>query len=158
MEKEGFKKDIYTLETLATEMFWRDKNGVPAEQVYWNRGLWAEQERLRKALDEGMVINNEWCRGDFRVPRVLIHAHGLDAYLNGMDEFRRRIEAALNHGVNFTVGCACKYFLYGDLENQHFFCTRLRPSIFQRKKTNYDKKERITPLHRKEMVQENHFW
>ena len=51
MEKESFKKSIYTLETLATEMFWRDKNGVPAEQVYWNRGLWAEQERLRKALD-----------------------------------------------------------------------------------------------------------
>ena len=25
MEKESFRKSIYTLETLATEMFWRDK-------------------------------------------------------------------------------------------------------------------------------------
>ena len=145
MEKESFKKSIYTLETLATEMFWRDKNGVPAEQVYWNRGLWAEQERLRKALDEGMVINSEWCRGDFRVPRVLIHGHGLNAYLNGMDEFRRRIEVALKYGVNFTVGCACKSFLYKDLENQHFFAPDYARQYFRERRETMTKKN-VLPL------------
>ena len=145
MEKESFRKSIYTLETLATEMFWRDKNGVPVEQVYWNRGLWAEQERLRKALDEGMVINNEWCRGDFRVPRVLTHAHGLDAYLNGMDEFRRRIEAVLNHGVNFTVDCACKSFLYRDLENQQFFAPDYARQYFRERGETMTKKK-VLPL------------
>ena len=145
MEKESFKKSIYTLETLATEMFWRDKNGVPAEQVYWNRGLWAEQERLRKALDEGMVINSEWCRGDFRVPRVLIHGHGLNAYLNGMDEFRRRIEVAMKYGVNFTVGCACKYFLYKDLENQHFFAPDYARQYFRERRETMTKKN-VLPL------------
>ena len=145
MEKESFRKSIYTLETLATEMFWRDKNGVPAEQVYWNRGLWAEQERLRKALDEGMVINNEWCRGYFRVPRVLIHGHGLDAYLNGMDEFRRRIEVALKYGVNFTVGCACKSFFYRDLENRQFFAPDYARQYFRERRETMTKKN-VLPL------------
>ena len=145
MEKESFKKSIYTLETLATEMFWRDKNGVPAEQVYWNRGLWAEQERLRKALDEGMVINNKWCREDFHVPRVLIHGHWLGAYLNGMDEFRRRIEVALKYGVNFTVGCACKSFFYRDLENRQFFAPDYARQYFRERRETMTKKN-VLPL------------
>lgn len=141
MAKENFMKQIFTLETLATEMFWRDKNGVPTEQVYWNRGLWAEQERLRKALDEGVVINNEWCGGDFRVPRVLTHAHGMYAYLNGMDEFRRRIEVVLEHGVNFTVECAFKSFYYGDRENQQFLAPDYVVQYFRKRGETMTKKK-----------------
>lgn len=69
----------------------------------------------------------------------------MDAYLNGMDEFRRRIEAALNHGVNFTVGCACKSFLYKDLENQHFFAPDYARQYFRERRETMTKKN-VLPL------------
>lgn len=105
MAEESLLKQTYTLEDLANDLFWRDLGSKDADSVYWNKGLWAEQERLRKALNEGIVINNEWCREDFRIPRTL--HHGMYEYLKGADEFRCRVGIALNYGVNLTREGAC---------------------------------------------------
>ena len=93
MEEESFTKQIYTLEDLAHDVFWRDLGSKDADSIYWNKGLWAEQERLRKALDEGVVINNEWCNEEFRISRTL--HHGMYEYLKGANEFRCRVGVVL---------------------------------------------------------------
>lgn len=116
MAEESFSKQIYTIEDLANDMFWRDLKELPADQVYWNHGLWAEQERLRKALDEGIVINNEWCNGDFRIPRTL--HHGMYEYLKGAHEFRCRVAIVLYYGDKFTQDGACSSFYSGDTKYQ----------------------------------------
>lgn len=116
MVEESFSKQIYTLEDLANDMFWRDSKEFSADQVYWNHGLWAEQERLRKALDKGIVINNEWCNEDFRIPRTL--HHGMYEYLKGANEFRCRVAIALYYGDKFTQDGACSFFYSGDTKNQ----------------------------------------
>ena len=105
MEEESFTKQIYTLEDLAHDVFWRDLGSKDADSIYWNKGLWAEQERLRKALDEGVVINNEWCNEEFRIPRTL--HHGMYEYLKGANEFRCRVGVVLYYGENFTNAAPC---------------------------------------------------
>lgn len=108
MAEESFTKQIYTLEDLAHDAFWRDLGSKDADSIDWNHGLWAEQERLRKALDEGVVINNEWCSEDFRIPRTL--HHGMCEYLKGANEFRCRVGVVLYYGENFTNSCACNFY------------------------------------------------
>lgn len=116
MAEEDYSKQTYTLEDLARDIFWRDLGSRDARAIDWNHGLWAEQERLRKALDEGVVINKEWCNEAFRIPRTL--THGMYEYLKGADEFRRRVEVVLNYGVNFTNGGACDF--YSSLRNINY--------------------------------------
>lgn len=116
MAEESFSKQAYTLEDLANDTFWRDMQFFPADQVYWNKGLWAEQERLRKALDKGVVINDEWCNEDFCIPRN--SHHGMYEYLKGADEFRRRVAIVLNYGDKFTQDGACSNFYSGDTKYQ----------------------------------------
>lgn len=108
MAEEDYSKQTYTIEDLARDIFWRDLGSKDADAIDWNHGLWAEQERLRKALDEGVVISKEWCNEDFRIPRTL--THGMYEYLKGADEFRHRVEVVLNYGVNFTNHCACDFY------------------------------------------------
>ena len=116
MAEESFTKQIYTLEDLAHDVFWRDLGSKDADSIYWNKGLWAEQERLRKALDEGVVINNEWCNEEFRIPRTL--HHGMYEYLKGANEFRCRVGVVLYYGENFTNAGACDFYS-SDVEYQH---------------------------------------
>lgn len=116
MAEESFSKQIYTLEDLANDMFWREMPRFPADPVYWNKGLWAEQERLRKALDKGVVINQEWCREDFRIPRT--STNGMFEYLKGADGFRRRVEIALDFGVNLAKEGAYHFFYSEDTKYQ----------------------------------------
>lgn len=108
MAEEDYSKQTYTIEDLARDIFWRDLGSGDARAIDWNHGLWAEQERLRKALNEGVVINNDWCNEAFRIPRTL--THGMYEYLKGADEFRRRVEVVLNYGVNFTNHGACDFY------------------------------------------------
>ena len=116
MADESFLKQAYTLEDLANDTFWRGKQRPLEDPVYWNKGLWAEQERLRKALDEGAVINREWCREDFCIPRT--STHGMFEYLEGADDFRRRVEIALDFGVNLAREGACHFFHSEDTKYQ----------------------------------------
>ena len=107
MSEESFTKQIYTLEDLANDVFWRDLGSKDSDSIYWNKGLWAEQERLRLALNKGVVINKDWCNEDFRIPRTL--THGMYEYLKGANEFRCRVGVVLNYGENFTNAGACDF-------------------------------------------------
>ena len=108
MAEESFSKQIYTLEDLARDVFWRDLGSKDSDSIDWNKGLWAEQERLRLALNKGVVINNDWCNEDFRIPRTL--THGMYEYLKGANEFRRMVGVLLCYGENFTNSGACDFY------------------------------------------------
>ena len=116
MSEESFSKQIYTLEDLANDVFWRDLGSKDSDSIDWNKGLWAEQERLRLALNKGVVINNDWCNEDFRIPRTL--THGMYEYLKGANEFRHRVGVVLNYGENFTNAGACDFYSE-DTKYQH---------------------------------------
>ena len=115
MSEESFAKQIYTLEDLAHDVFWRDLGSKDSDSIDWNKGLWAELERLRLALNKGVLINNDWCNEDFRIPRTL--THGMYEYLKGANEFRRRVVVVLNYGENFTNAGACDFYS-GDTKYQ----------------------------------------
>lgn len=87
-----------------------------SDSIDWNKGLWAEQERLRLALNKCVVINKDWCNEDFRIPRTL--THGMYEYLKGANEFRRRVDVVLYYGENFTNAGACDFYS-GDMYYQH---------------------------------------
>lgn len=116
MAEESFSKQIYTLEDLAYDVFWRDLGRKDADSIYWNKGFWAEQECLRLALSKGVVINKDWCNDAFRIPRTL--THGMYEYLKGANEFRRRVDVVLYYGENFTNAGACDFYS-GDMYYQH---------------------------------------
>ena len=116
MTEESFSKQTYTLEDFANDTFWRDLGSKDTDSIYWNYGLWAEQERLRKDLDEGVVVNSEWCNENFRIPRTL--HHGMYEYLKGANEFRCRVAIALYYGDKFTQDGACSSFYSGDTKYQ----------------------------------------
>ena len=116
MAEESFTKQIYTLEDLAHDVFWRDLGSKDSDSIDWNKGLWAEQERLRLALNKGGVINKDWCNEDFRIPRTL--THGMYEYLKGANEFRRRVDVVLYYGEKFTNAGACDFYS-GDTKYQH---------------------------------------
>lgn len=116
MAEESFTKQIYTLEDLAHDVFWRDMGINDSDSIDWNKGLWAEQERLRLSLNKGVVINKDWCNEDFRIPRTL--THGMYEYLKGANEFRRRVDVVLYYGENFTNAGACDFYS-GDMYYQH---------------------------------------
>lgn len=116
MAEECFTKQIYTLEDLAHDVFWRDMGSKDSDSMDWNKGLWAEQERLRLALNKGVVINKDWCNEDFRIPRTL--THGMYEYLKGANEFRRRVDVVLYYGEKFTNAGACDFYS-GDMYYQH---------------------------------------
>lgn len=116
MAEECFTKQIYTLEDLAHDVFWRDMGSKDSDSIDWNKGLWAEQERLRLALNKGVVINKDWCNEDFRIPRTL--THGMYEYLKGANEFRRRVDVVLYYGEKFTNAGACDFYS-GDMYYQH---------------------------------------
>lgn len=116
MAEECITKQIYTLEDLAHDVFWRDMGSKDSDSIDWNKGLWAEQERLRLALNKGVVINKDWCNEDFRIPRTL--THGMYEYLKGANEFRRRVDVVLYYGENFTNAGACDFYS-GDMYYQH---------------------------------------
>lgn len=147
MADESFLKQAYTLEDLANDIFWRDLKELPADQVYWNHGFWAEQERLRKALDEGVVINNEWYNEDFRIPRTL--HHGMYEYLKGADEFRCRVGVVLYYGDKFTQDGACLSFYSGDTKYQQRPAPDYVARYFTNKKTDYDREKSVAPRPRK---------
>ena len=139
MAEESFSKQIYTLEDLAHDVFWREMPRFPVEPVYWNKGLWAEQERLCKALDEGVVINQEWCREDFRIPRT--STRGMFEYLDGADDFRRRVEIALTYGVTLAKEGAYHFFYSEDMKYQQRPAPDYVIQYFEkRKKTMVEKK------------------
>lgn len=139
MAEESLLKQTYTLEDLANDTFWRDLKHEPIDQMYWNKGLWSEQERLRKALDEGVVINNEWCREDFHIPRTL--NSNMYQYLRGANDFRCRVEVALNYGVNLTREGACQFFYFKDTTfQQHPVLDYVVLYFGKRKKTMAKKK------------------
>ena len=108
MAEECITKQIYTLEDLAHDVFWRDMGSKDSDSIDWNKGLWVEQERLRLALNKGVVINKDWCNEDFRIPRTL--THGMYEYLKGANEFRRRVDVVLYYGENFTNAGACDFY------------------------------------------------
>ena len=108
MAEESFTKQIYTLEDLAKDVFWRDMGSKDSDSIYWNKGLWAEQERLRLALNKGVVINKDWCNENFRIPRTL--THGMYEYLKGANEFRCRVDVVLYYGENFTNAGTCDFY------------------------------------------------
>ena len=116
MAEESITKQIYTIEDLAHDVFWRDMGSKDSDSIDWNKGLWAEQERLRLALNNGVVINKDWCNEDFRIPRTLIN--GMYEYLKGANEFRRRVDVVLYYGENFTNAGACDFYS-GDVYYQH---------------------------------------
>lgn len=139
MTEESFSKQTYTLEDLANDTFWRDLGSKDTDSIYWNYGLWAEQERLRKALDEGVVVNSEWCNEDFRIPRTL--HHGMYEYLKGANEFRCRVAIALYYGDKFTQDGACSSFYLGDTKYQQRPAPDYVIQYFEkRKKTMAEKK------------------
>ena len=108
MAEESFTKQSYTLEDLAKDVFWRDMGSKDSDSIYWNKGLWAEQERLRLALNKGVVINKDWCNENFRIPRTL--THGMYEYLKGANEFRCRVDVVLYYGENFTNAGTCDFY------------------------------------------------
>ena len=116
MVEERITKQIYTIEDLAQDVFWRDMGSKDSDSIDWNKGLWAEQERLRLALNNGVVINKDWCNEDFRIPRTL--THGMYEYLKGSNEFRRRVDVVLYYGENFTNAGACDFYSE-DTKYQH---------------------------------------
>ena len=116
MAEESITKQIYTIEDLAHDVFWRDMGSKDSDSIDWNKGLWAEQERLRLALNNGVVINKDWCNEDFRIPRTL--TNGMYEYLKGVNEFRRRVDVVLYYGENFTNAGACDFYS-GDVYYQH---------------------------------------
>lgn len=116
MAEESITKQIYTIEDLAHDVFWRDMGSKDSDSIDWNKGLWAEQERLRLALNNGVVIDKDWCNEDFRIPRTL--THGMYEYLKGANEFRRRVDVVLYYGENFTNAGACDFYS-GDMYYQH---------------------------------------
>ena len=138
MTEESFTKQIYTLEDLANDVFWRDLGSKDSDSIDWNKGLWAEQERLRLALNKGVVINNDWCNEDFRIPRTL--THGMYEYLKGANEFRRMVGVVLCYGENFTNSGACDFYS-GDTKYQHRPAPDYVIQYFEkRKKTMAEKK------------------
>lgn len=139
MAEKSFLLQEYTLEDLANDIFWRDMQFFPADQIYWNKGLWAEQERLRKALDEGVLINQKWCREDFRIPRTL--THGMFEYLKGADEFRRRVEIALTYGVNLAKEGACHFFYSSDTKYQKHPAPDYVAQYFEKRKETMAEKK-----------------
>ena len=138
MAEESITKQIYTIEDLAYDVFWRDLGSKDSDSIDWNKGLWAEQERLRLALNKGVVINNDWCNEDFRIPRTL--THGMYEYLKGANEFRCRVGVVLNYGENFTNAGACDFYS-GDTKYQHRPAPDYVIQYFEkRKKTMAEKK------------------
>ena len=138
MAEESFTKQIYTLEDLANDVFWRDQGSKDSDSIDWNKGLWAEQERLRLALSKGVVINKDWCNEDFRIPRTL--THGMYEYLKGANEFRRRVDVVLYYGEKFTNAGACDFYS-SDVEYQNRPVPDYIDLYFEkRKKTMAEKK------------------
>lgn len=138
MAEESVLNQTYTLESLANDAFWRDLGSKDLDFIYWNKGLWAEQERLRKALDEGVVINNKWCNEDFRIPRTF--TRGMYEYLKGADEFRCRVGVVLNYGVNFTVHDAWDFYS-SDAEYQIRYAPDYAVQYFEKRKETMAKKK-----------------
>ena len=142
MEEESFTKQIYTLEDLANDVFWRDLGRKDSDSIDWNKGLWAEQERLRMALNKGVVINKDWCNEDFRIPRTL--HHGMYEYLKGANEFRRRVDVVLYYGENFTNAGSCDFYS-GDTKYQHRPVPDYIFQYFQKRKEIMEEKK-VLPL------------
>ena len=142
MAEESFSKQIYTIEDLANDVFWRDLGSKDADSIYWNKGLWAEQERLRLALNKGVVINNDWCNEDFRIPRTL--THGMYEYLKGANEFRRRVDVVLYYGENFTNAGSCDFYS-ADMKYQHRPVPDYIFQYFQKRKEIMEEKK-VLPL------------
>ena len=147
MAEESLTKQIYTLEDLANDEFWRDLGSKDSDSIYWNKGLWTEQERLRLALNKGVVINNDWCNEDFRIPRTL--THGMYEYLKGANEFRCRVGVVLNYGENFTNAGACDFYSE-DTKYQHRPAPDYVVQYFEkRKETMVEKKVLLLVLEKK---------
>ena len=142
MSEESFSKQIYTLEDLANDVFWRDLGSKDSDSIDWNKGLLAEQERLRLALNKGVVINNDWCNDDFRIPRTL--THGMYEYLKGANEFRRMVGVVLCYGENFTNSGACDFYS-GDTKYQHRPAPDYVIQYFQKRKEIMAEKK-VLPL------------
>ena len=142
MAEESFAKQIYPLEDLAHDVFWRDMGSKDSDSIDWNKGLWAEQERLRLALNKGVVINNDWCNDDFRIPRTL--THGMYEYLKGANEFRRMVGVVLCYGENFTNSGACDFYS-GDTKYQHRPAPDYVIQYFQKRKEIMAEKK-VLPL------------
>ena len=147
MAEGSFTKQIYTLEDLANDVFWRDLGRNDSDSIDWNKGLWAEQERLRLALNKGVIINKDWCNEDFRIPRTL--THGMYEYLKGANEFRRRVDVVLYYGENFTNAGACDFYS-GDTKYQNRHTPDYIVQYFQkRKKIMVEKKVLFLVLEKK---------
>lgn len=142
MTEESFTKQIYTLEDLAHDVFWRDMGSKDSDSIDWNKGLWAEQERLRLALNKGVVIDKDWCNEDFRIPRTL--THGMYEYLKGANEFRCRVGVVLNYGEKFTNAGACDFYS-SDVEYQHRHVPDYIFQYFQKRKEIMEEKK-VLPL------------
>ena len=142
MSEESFSKQIYTLEDLANDVFWRDLGSKDSDSIDWNKGIWAEQERLRLALNKGVVINNDWCNEDFRIPRTL--THGMYEYLKGANEFRHRVGVVLNYGENFTNAGACDFYSE-DTKYQHRPAPDYVIQYFEKRKETMAEKK-VLPL------------
>ena len=142
MAEGSFTKPIYTLEDLANDVFWRDLGRNDSDSIDWNKGLWAEQERLRLALNKGVVINKDWCNEDFRIPRTL--THGMYEYLKGANEFRRRVDVVLYYGENFTNAGSCDFYS-GDTKYQHRPVPDYIFQYFQKRKEIMEEKK-VLPL------------
>ena len=142
MEEESITKQIYTIEDLAHDVFWRDMGSKDSDSIDWNKGLWAEQERLRLALNKGVVINKDWCNEDFRIPRTL--THGMYEYLKGANEFRRRVDVVLYYGENFTNAGACDFYSE-DTKYQHLPAPDYIVQYFQKRRQIMEAKN-VLPL------------
>ena len=142
MAEESITKQIYTIEDLAHDVFWRDMGSKDSDSIDWNKGLWAEQERLRLALNKGVVINKDWCNEDFRIPRTL--THGMYEYLKGANEFRRRVDVVLYYGENFTNAGACDFYS-GDMYYQHRPAPDYIDQYFQKRRQIMEAKN-VLPL------------
>lgn len=142
MAEESFTKQIYTIEDLSNDVFWRDMGSKDSDSIDWNKGLWAEQERLRLALNKGVVINKDWCNEDFRIPRTLTHA--MYEYLKGANEFRRRVDVVLYYGENFTNAGACDFYS-GDMYYQHRPAPDYIVQYFQKRRQIMEAKK-VLPL------------
>lgn len=142
MAEESITKQIYTIEDLAHDVFWRDMGSKDSDSIDWNKGLWAEQERLRLALNKGVVINKDWCNEDFRIPRTL--THGMYEYLKGANEFRRRVDVVLYYGENFTNAGACDFYS-GDMYYQHRLAPDYIVQYFQKRRQIMEAKN-VLPL------------
>ena len=142
MSEESFTKQIYTLEDLANDVFWRDLGSKDSDSIDWNKGLWAEQERLRLALNKGVVIDKDWCNEDFRIPRTL--THGMYEYLKGANDFRCRVGVVLNYGENFTNAGACDFYS-ADMKYQHRPAPDYIVQYFEKRKETMAEKK-VLPL------------